>query len=954
MKSLRIWIVFLCWLTFSSAFAEDYPQESNQTDVSGYVLEKLSGKPIQAAEVFYRTSQGATSTTTDANGFFVLTGFDTQHEPSISIIAKNFASSRISITPVAGKILENTKIELMPSSKVAGFIKDENGNPVANATVTVFHLTNQDVKTDTNGFYEIDSLDPAFGQYQLKVTTDSYSTITTSFSPADAGQTAKLDIVLKPGVTVFGQVTDLDGNLLQGTTVGNTESTIMWNNIKTTTDANGYYELKNVDKGLLVLWAMHPKYPPYVERLNINAQESEKQINIKFENPKPLHGKVVDTKGNPVQDVKVNIRNVNGVDCLNNHNWFVTDSQGKFTIHNAPPSGKVVLQLMSQTVPNIMPEIKIGKAEHIIEVQRAGKIYGCVIDNTIGKPVSKFNVKLGISNKSKKFVGGYSVTREREGHNFDDSNGFFDTGTEILPIGAFYAVTVYAQGYDLLIIDPVEVLPNSNEPNRIVFKLMPPTAIGGKVINENNEPVAGASVRWFSETNRLDMYGDHWDSTDTTITDSNGRFRFNTIGSGKRGIYITASGFAPYIDANLILPDDKKELSEIVLEKAAEVYGTVYKDGKPAAGVQLSCHFYEQSDLQQMGYIGKRIVTDANGCYVLSDLPAGKLQILTMSPAINQSGQTTVSKNVILSAGQKLKLDLGNEQGLTVTGQVRIGQMPLSNANISFRDPDNNFRGAVSDSNGFYMVTGLAKGKYSVETHYIKPQNRSTFSSSAHNPEEYLQDNQNIDVNSDMTLNIDFGALTASGKIPPEFIGTENLRLLARRWNPQTSIDNEKQTHTINWESVNSQAKTDPNGSFVFSNLKPGRYHLVLIGNNRRAISEVFEVGARQPGDIKFNTLNAKLLVTISDAQNKQPIADATCSLANEVQIPFIGLRSDPNKPINKTNESGLIEFNLPKGVYNLSVQKDGFLPATKDNIQVDANSNSTIQIPLEKSENRN
>jgi protocatechuate 3,4-dioxygenase beta subunit len=955
MKNSRICLICLCLLSFSSAFAQDYLQESNQTGVSGYVLEKLTGKPIQNAHIFLGPADHNIVTAADSNGFFELSGLVGPYESYIYIVAKNFVSSKIPFTSVEGKIIEGMKIELMPSSKVAGFIKDETGNPVAGATVAVFSLPNQSVKTDANGFYEIDGLDPAFGNYQISAKSKNHPPVTIDFTSASAQQTAKVDIVLKAGVTIYGQVTDPQGNPLPKVTVGNTESVYMWNCVKAKTDANGFFELKNIDKGRLTLWAIHPQYPPYVERFNIDAKDSEKQVNIKFENPKPLRGKIVDKKGNPVEGVNVGLREFKGVEGLNDHKWFITDSQGKFTIENAPSSGKVVLQVWSQTVPTIMPEIEIGKDENIIVVQRAGKIYGQVIDNASGKPIPAFNVKLGSSQKNKEFAGGYDVSWEREGHNFNDPNGFFDTGADTFPpIDANYIVTIYANGFDPLTVDPVKALSVSNEPNRTILKLTSPSIVEGTVVNEQNEPVVGASVRWFSQSNRLQMSGEHWDSKDTTMTDSNGRFRFDTIGSGKRGIYITAAGFAPFIDANLILPDDKDELSEIVLEKGAEVYGTVYKDGKPAAGIRIICDLNSRFDLhlQQMGYIHKETVSDANGDYHLSDLPTGEVGISAFSPAVDRSGNVIASKKVTLSPSQKTKLDFGNEQGITVSGQVRRGQTPIIGANITFISQDNSSKGAASDSNGFYKVTGMPKGKYNVSTFYSKP-GRSAFSSSSPNPDDFLQDNQRIDVNSDMILNIDFGTETISGKIPPEFVDAENLRLMARRWNPQTLADDDKLTYRINWEYVNSQTKLDPNGSFVFSNLKPGKYFLVLYNQQQcLAISKIFELTSSQNvNGISFVPSVAKLRITVLNAENKQPLADAVCGLTNNLELYFHDSKSDPNSPMSKTDAAGQIEFDkLPAGTYAFSASRDGFLPALKKNVQIDANTTALAEITLEKS----
>jgi protocatechuate 3,4-dioxygenase beta subunit len=944
MKTMMIWFICLCLAFASSVFAADSP-DSSQTGISGYVFEKSSGKPIQNAEVFYKISKDNINTATDANGFFVLTGLKPSYENSISVTAKNFASSRVTIAPVEGKIIEGIKIELMPSSKVAGCVKDESGNPVPNAKAEVFQLSNQDVKTDANGFYQIDGLDPAFGNYQLSVKSKNYPAVTIEFPSAPSGQTAKMDIALKPGVTIYGKVTDPNGNPLPKVTIGNTAATNMWNGVKTKSDANGSYELKNVDKGPLVIWAIHPQYPPYVERFNIGTQESKKQINIQFENPKPLHGKVVDGQGNPVQGVSVSIRSFNGVDGLGNRNPLITDDQGKFTIENAPSSGKIVLELSSPTVPSTMPAIEIGKdQEHLIKVDTVGRIYGQVIDNAAGKAVPVFNVKLYPSQKNKKFVSGFSVTWSREGHNFNDPNGFFDTGAgAYLSIDANYIVAVYAQGYDLLTIDPVKVLAVSTEPNRTIFRLMPPSVVEGRVVDENNQPIAAASVKWFSETNKLDTSGFDRDNKDTTVTDSNGRFRLDTIGIGKRGIYVAAAGFAPFIDANLMMPEDKNEISQIVLEKGAQIFGTVYKDGKPVSGIKLRCNMprlYES----KMGTIDRQAATDANGSYRLFDLPAGEFQIYIMSPVVDYFSQILYSKKMVLSAGQKIKLDFGNEPGFTVSGHIAKGKTPINGANISFYNMETQ-RGEVSDSNGLYRITGLAKGHYNVTTEYTLS---SSFSPMSGGNKETIQDQQQIDVNSDMTLNIELGSSSARGKIPAEFANLENIQINARRWNPQTPPDNNK-TSALYWEHVMTSPNLDPNGSFSIAGLKSGKYYLALYHKYQCiAVSKFFEISPSQNlNDISFVTSSAKLKITVLDAQNKQPLADVKCFLTNDLQLSFA---SEPDAAYNKTNPAGQIVFDkLPKGVFALFADKDGFLPVNRDKIQLNESGDSSIEIPLEK-----
>jgi protocatechuate 3,4-dioxygenase beta subunit len=653
--------------------------------VRGHVLEKASGKPIKNANIFTRGCGKQSNCLADANGFFeipaCLTGYFRFY-----VTAEGYTSRTIDLRIEKDKATAEQKVELSPSSKVAGFVKNEAGEPVCGAVVKTFHFTNQPVETDANGFYEIDGLDPVFGNYSIHVESKDYPAASVRFTPAEAGTTGRCDVLLKSGVTIYGQVTDPDGKAVSGAEVGDTTSRCMWNCTESQTDANGYYRLRNIEKGELVLWAVHPEYPPFVERFLIGDKDTERRIDIRFEKPKPLRGKIVDKQGNGIEGVNVGIREVKGVSNLSSYrDRLKTDKHGKFIIENAPPRGRITLEIWSDDVPNTMPEVETSKDEHVIEVDRAGKIYGRVVADATGEPVSKFNVKLGFSQKSKIHASGYSSTWSESGYNFQEPNGLFDTGRENLPIGAGYAVTVYSQGYDPLTIDPVEVQPESDVPDREIFRLTPATMVPGRVFDSNDIAIAGATVRWFSETNRLYQQGERWDDGDTTMTDVEGRFSFNTIGTGKRGIYITARGYAPYVNSDLMIPDDVNELSRIVLEKGANIVGTVFKEGCPHVGVEMSCDLNNRYNLNRMGYIDKRNVTDTEGNYTFSDLPGGEIRIYMMSPAINRTSYTLASKMLNLQPGETARLDFGNEKGFMLTGRVTMGQSFLSSALVSFR-----------------------------------------------------------------------------------------------------------------------------------------------------------------------------------------------------------------------------------------------------------------------------
>lgn len=459
---------------FSPSFSFAQPFDSNQTGISGYVLESQSGKPIPDAEISCRAGKSPISTAADSNGFFVLTGLAAaDFEQYINVIAKNFASRRVVITPVSNKIIDVT-VELSPSSKVAGRITDENGNPDAGAAVEVFHLYNQSVKTDAQGFYEIDGLDPAFGYYQIKVKSENYPQATINFSPAPAGQTAKVDFVLKSGAVVYGQVTDPRGNPLSQASVGNTESRCMWNCVTSKTDANGFYELKNVDKGPLVLWAVHPQYPPYVDRFTIEPGENEKQINIQFENPKSFGSAMVTGKIPPDFIGKSGIilftRRWNPIQIIENEkesykkNWdsdnrITPDANGYFKFKNLK-AGKYCLILSMQGIAATSPIFEIETSQVLNDIPlipAQSKLRVLIFDAQKNTPIP--GAACVLAGDLELFFRGSLISPDnRTFHTYADANGFVEYVK--LPKG-IYKFSVNIDGYLPKMIEGITIDTNN-------------------------------------------------------------------------------------------------------------------------------------------------------------------------------------------------------------------------------------------------------------------------------------------------------------------------------------------------------------------------------------------------------------------------------------------------------------------------------------------------------------
>jgi len=639
------------------------PPEESQTGVAGIVIDKNTYQPIQGAQVGFSPTE---TLATDAEGRFMLTYAKSDEEAHVYVIASGYASRVIGVRMKMGS-MKNVTIELNPGSKLTGTVTDPNGQPIQSADVAIFGLTSflcrQDppgllqslfyAVTNTEGLFEIDGLDPVVDFYMVLVSHPAYPGVSFGFQPAPVGQTRYQEIVLKPGVVVFGQVTNSQGVSIPGVTVGNTQSRSMWNCLTDETDENGMYRLGIVEVGELVLWATHDRYAPFVKTTVLAEKQTEHRIDFQLEDACTLYGRVIDSDGNPVPEATIEISEYNGVSNLDQHRYSC-DSDGRFTILNAPSDGDLRLQIFGEGIAGEDYKVDLSQDECLIVVNRSGRIYGKVVDATTGEPIPKFLVKMTFSQVGPR-TSGYTATWSREGYTFDSPEGLFDTGREDLPVNDQYRMTVHAEGFDPLILDPVVVQPVSEDPNRTLFMLQPATVFTGRVIASNGKPIQGAAVVFFSNGN-VQEERENWPRA---VTDKTGIFTISGLGSEPQCLFVSAADFAPraYLMTDLI--ETPGLLVDIVLDHAANLVGRVVdEDGKGIMNARVHA-FVElgraRDVLTHFPSLGPSIRTDKDGYYQLSGVPTGQVQISVMSA----QNYEIEHKKVDLKPGDSMELNFG-------------------------------------------------------------------------------------------------------------------------------------------------------------------------------------------------------------------------------------------------------------------------------------------------------
>ncbi|MCP4644130.1 MAG: hypothetical protein GY851_27045, partial [bacterium] len=539
------------------------PPEAEPAPVVGFVADSRTHLPISGALVGLR---GGSRTTTDHQGRFALTYAKSHDTLYLYAGASGYAAGMIA-TQIEEGTPQEIAIALSPGSKLIGTVIDPNGTPIEGAAVNIVGLKSLDwtFVTDANGQFEADGLNPMVRGYSIYAVHPAYPSIMARIQPAPAGQTLKMRFVLKPGVVLFGQVTDADGRPVAGATVGNRGSGLLWKCEETRTDEYGMYQLGFMHTGEHVLWATHEGHAPFVGHARLRPGETERRVDIQLGAGRELCGRVVDDRGRPVPEAVVKIHTYETVLDLVAIGR-VCDPNGYFTIPNAPDHGKLRLLVRGDRIATTAHEVDFALDECLITAPRIGRIYGRVLDALTGGPIPRFTVKMDFSKVtlcSATFVASWS----EEGHVFDSPEGLFDTGVEDLPVGGTLEMTAHAEGYDPVKIDPVVVLPIGECPPRTEFRLPPAVVFAGRVIAASGRPIGKAQVLFFTKENLADP-----GRRPSTTTDEAGVFTISGLGPWDlQCVYVSAAGFGARIYAMADLLEAPGWLTDITLEPAATV-----------------------------------------------------------------------------------------------------------------------------------------------------------------------------------------------------------------------------------------------------------------------------------------------------------------------------------------------------------------------------------------------
>ncbi|HEV8241639.1 MAG TPA: carboxypeptidase regulatory-like domain-containing protein [Thermoanaerobaculia bacterium] len=386
-----------------------------------------------------------------------------------------------------------------------------------------------------------------------------------------------------------------------------------------------------------------------------------------------------------------------------------SDAAGKFTIADLA-TGKFVLRVeaagyAATTVPGIeVPanagEVDLGTVKLAPGAVVEGRVVGPHGEPIEGAEVFALDGMMGMMPQVRWALMG------KEADTTSAADGFFRLGDRAA--GEKVNLAVRRAGYTVERL--LGVVAPTEEP--VTVTLRPSSAVRGRIVDVDGDPVADAMVRLSVERAGGGMAFSMISGNSGSGDD--GRFTIEDVEPGTVRLTVTAAGYLPLERGGLEVPAGKDlEGLELVLHTGATVEGRVSApDGGPAIGARVELVQEGEGSpfmpARMMG--GGSAETDGDGHYRLEGVEPGARTL----QAEHEDYDRGVASLDVKPGENHLDLRLGG--GQTVSGRVTSSAGgPVAGATVSLGPPGQPWqadRSATTDEGGLFNVTGVPDGTY--------------------------------------------------------------------------------------------------------------------------------------------------------------------------------------------------------------------------------------------------
>lgn len=664
----------------------------------------------------YRMAEGLQSRTSQ-RGTFRLNGLPTGIGYRLRFTAEGFAPRTVAVDPLdAAENRTGLEVVLEPGRRGVGRVVDEGDMPIVGAEVALqapppsgdlmasMRMMSSGVgdpapthATDAEGRFEIADL--ATGSYDLEVRA-------TGFAPArvpgvrvaeGSGEVDFGTLVLVPGASLEGRVTDPAGGAIAGAKVTVGPEQLRFSGLRparppaeAATDAEGRFVIADLMPGQPVALTVSKEGYGSAAMSGVRPP-TEEPLKIEMEPAGRLVGKVLDEKREPIEGATVrtqlDFREMISRAAMQRHQnsgWARTATDGSFTIENAEPGAQQVTVEAKDYQQQIRQGIEVAPGAEIeleFVLERGAVIEGRVV-TADGEPVVEAFIQA--SEQSDSLYGGHSISA----HARTDAEGRYRiTGA---PIGL--ATIVVHHGDTPRLRKSLEVKPGSNTVDLVLERGF---EISGQVVGPDGTPIRGAAVSIQSAaTGPIQTFF----GTSQAVSADGGAFALSDVEPGKYVISASLEGYAPGRSETFEVSADVTGLL-LELQRGATLKGRVLGLEFDELGSLVVAAFSQQGGMRQ----GR---VDFSGEYVLDSLAPGQWHV---QARVTGSGRSSMMQVEVPEGVPEVEKDIEFGGGLTLTGVVLEDGQPLAGAQVFASSSENSGLGTTG-ADGRFQIDNLQPG----------------------------------------------------------------------------------------------------------------------------------------------------------------------------------------------------------------------------------------------------
>jgi len=844
--------------------------------------------PLPNAVVYAQDQEQRIRVISDAKGAFSFSGLSpgrywvSAEVPGYSVQM----DTEVAVVDLRKTRTGEVKLIARRDEKIAGFVRDHEGKPLAAALVTFYparypliYGVADDENEDQSGTYS-----SADGSFSLPIPELGEEMGTTelvliayrkglpigkskSFLPEKVKSLPVLTITVPQGVELSGRVTDPSGKPVADAAVAviqrdddsgmifpieqlvsRTDISKTW----PTTDAQGQFRLR-LNPGLHDLSVLAKGFAPgTINSLRVDRESPSLQM--KLVRGLELTGRLIDSENHPVEGADAMLEGetatVSGNTDKNGQFVFGGLTAGSYEISFAK-DGQILDKPRAVDVPGESLEVKLAPKT---------QIRGLVLSKADGVPIHSFSVG----------------TETDSSHDMNQPMETFDS-----PDGTFVLTNVPSSGELKIIVESPGYVASitelttgeSGKRPEVRVEMEKGLTLRGRVRGGDGDAVAGVSVSldaswWYHQDEEI-------------VTDDNGAFVIESMRPGELSLEFTREGFARA--RRKILLTEQSEPLEITLLRGKELVGLVVDEsGSPVQEADV----YASSTRGERSYDSAR--TDMQGKFTLDGLAEGRYKL----NASKTGFERVEIEEVDTDRAQTLRLVL-KKAGLGMISGVVRGLSPSDTMRMVSAESEDSSETAPVDSAGKYRIERAPIGDVTVSLRIV---GASGMKSKSKKTAVVAGSEVRVDFDLDSESSVG-GSVTENGKPVP------NAQIAF-------SSDNDSMSGT-----------TSGDGTYEIKGLADGKYNVSV---ETRSSSDGYQTEYEVRGSGVFDIAIKRTVVSgrVIDSAAGKPLS------AVDVTVVPVSPSSQGHhdESIVKTNAEGKFSTTITKeGLLRIRASKEGY-----------------------------